>query len=162
MLVIVCYESLVLNFLSAGDDDPETRRAEMSCGHAVTPQSLTAWCRSLLDQVIHLFRLKNQYLLTGTYSNLKVCLHFILRVSTSSCVLPLKKAHYRNAMQNGPMQKCGGWLYWLKKSRAILKRRWLSLLQLSTANTKQWVTGINPNIYPEIIAFLNRFIKDAF
>ncbi|XP_071374392.1 probable E3 ubiquitin-protein ligase RNF144A-A isoform X3 [Centroberyx affinis] len=25
-------------------------RAEMSCGHAVTPESLTGWCRSLLDQ----------------------------------------------------------------------------------------------------------------
>lgn len=25
-------------------------RAEMSCGHAVTPESLTAWCRSLLDK----------------------------------------------------------------------------------------------------------------
>lgn len=24
----------------------------MSCGHAVTPESLTAWCRSLLDQVL--------------------------------------------------------------------------------------------------------------
>ncbi|XP_063048609.1 uncharacterized protein DDB_G0292642 [Engraulis encrasicolus] len=33
-----------------GDDDRDTLRAEMSCGHAVTPQSLTAWCRSLLDQ----------------------------------------------------------------------------------------------------------------
>ncbi|XP_067257801.1 uncharacterized protein si:ch211-212k18.15 [Chanodichthys erythropterus] len=38
-----------------GDDDPETRRAEMSCGHAVTPQSLTGWCRSLLDQGQHKF-----------------------------------------------------------------------------------------------------------
>lgn len=27
-------------------------RAEMSCGHAVTPESLTGWCRSLLDQVL--------------------------------------------------------------------------------------------------------------
>ncbi|XP_026122543.1 uncharacterized protein LOC113105597 isoform X3 [Carassius auratus] len=64
-----------------GDDDPETRRAEMSCGHAVTPESLTGWCRSLLD-----------------------------RVSTSSYALHFKKAHYKNAMQNGPMLKCGGWL----------------------------------------------------
>lgn len=129
----------------------------MTCGHAVTPQSLTAWCRSLLDQVIHLFKLKNQFLLTGTYSKLKVC--HILRVSTSSYALHLEKAHCKDAMQNGPMWKCGGWLYWHKRSSAILKRRWLSLLQLSTANTKQWVTGINHNIYPRTIVFLNRFIK---
>merc|ERR1719309_991357 len=32
------------------DDDPNNPRAEMSCGHAVTPQSLTAFCRSLLDK----------------------------------------------------------------------------------------------------------------
>ncbi|XP_070849580.1 probable E3 ubiquitin-protein ligase RNF144A-A [Chaetodon trifascialis] len=31
-------------------------RAEMSCGHAVTPESLTAWCRSLLDQGQHKFK----------------------------------------------------------------------------------------------------------
>lgn len=32
------------------DDDLSILRAEMSCGHAVSPESLTAWCRSLLDQ----------------------------------------------------------------------------------------------------------------
>ncbi|XP_062849644.1 uncharacterized protein si:ch211-212k18.15 [Trichomycterus rosablanca] len=32
------------------DDDPNTMRAEMSCGHAVTSESLTAWCRSVLDK----------------------------------------------------------------------------------------------------------------
>ncbi|KAI5104236.1 hypothetical protein C0J45_5862 [Silurus meridionalis] len=32
------------------DDDPNIQRLEMSCGHAVSPLSLTAYCRSLLDQ----------------------------------------------------------------------------------------------------------------
>ncbi|XP_028851639.1 probable E3 ubiquitin-protein ligase ARI7 [Denticeps clupeoides] len=32
------------------DDDPDVKRMEMSCGHAVSSQSLTSWCRSLLDQ----------------------------------------------------------------------------------------------------------------
>lgn len=31
-------------------DDPDTLKAKMSCGHAVKPQSLTGWCRSLMDQ----------------------------------------------------------------------------------------------------------------
>lgn len=35
-------------FCAAGDD---SLVAEMSCGHAVTAESLTGWCRSLLDQV---------------------------------------------------------------------------------------------------------------
>ncbi|XP_060690231.1 uncharacterized protein LOC132821585 isoform X2 [Hemiscyllium ocellatum] len=33
-----------------GDDTPNVLRVEMSCGHAVDPNSLTAWCRSLIDQ----------------------------------------------------------------------------------------------------------------
>ncbi|XP_071234241.1 E3 ubiquitin-protein ligase RNF19A-like [Salvelinus alpinus] len=33
-----------------GDDYPEILKAEMSCGHAVTPESLTEWCRMLLNQ----------------------------------------------------------------------------------------------------------------
>ncbi|XP_047674255.1 uncharacterized protein si:ch211-212k18.15 [Tachysurus fulvidraco] len=37
------------------DDDPNTQRIEMSCGHAVTPESLTAYCRSLLDQAKYKF-----------------------------------------------------------------------------------------------------------
>ncbi|KAK3546652.1 hypothetical protein QTP70_031428 [Hemibagrus guttatus] len=40
---------------TALDDDPNTQRLEMSCGHAVTPESLTAYCRSLLDQAIFLY-----------------------------------------------------------------------------------------------------------
>ncbi|KAI9543278.1 hypothetical protein NQZ68_011927 [Dissostichus eleginoides] len=35
---------------------PEELCAEMSCGHAVTPQSFTAWCRSLLDQGQYKFK----------------------------------------------------------------------------------------------------------
>ncbi|KAM6949304.1 LOW QUALITY PROTEIN: E3 ubiquitin-protein ligase-like [Aplochiton taeniatus] len=38
------------------DDDDNNLRAEMSCGHAVTPESLTGWCRSLLDQGQHKFK----------------------------------------------------------------------------------------------------------
>ena len=32
-----------------GDDDTKILRAELSCGHAVDPNSLTGWCRSLID-----------------------------------------------------------------------------------------------------------------
>ncbi|KAL6118511.1 uncharacterized protein ACO6RY_03299 [Pungitius sinensis] len=50
-----------LKFVNRPDDlDPhssdQSLRAEMSCGHAVTPESLTGWCRSLLDQSQHTFR----------------------------------------------------------------------------------------------------------
>ncbi|KAK2863039.1 hypothetical protein Q5P01_002572 [Channa striata] len=37
-------------------DDEDSLRAEMSCGHAVTPESLTLWCRSQLDEGIYKFR----------------------------------------------------------------------------------------------------------
>uniref|UniRef100_A0A3Q3K141 RING-type domain-containing protein n=2 Tax=Monopterus albus TaxID=43700 RepID=A0A3Q3K141_MONAL len=40
-------EEDVLDFLCEGF---KSRRALMSCGHAVTPMSLTKWCRTLLDQ----------------------------------------------------------------------------------------------------------------
>ncbi|XP_006875288.1 PREDICTED: uncharacterized protein LOC102834533 [Chrysochloris asiatica] len=33
-----------------GDEYEDMERVEMSCGHAVDPGSLTAWCRSLMDQ----------------------------------------------------------------------------------------------------------------
>nr|XP_046237254.1 probable E3 ubiquitin-protein ligase ARI5 isoform X1 [Scatophagus argus] len=38
------------------DEGDKCLRAEMSCGHAVTPQSLTGWCRSLLDQGQYKFK----------------------------------------------------------------------------------------------------------
>ncbi|XP_032400019.1 probable E3 ubiquitin-protein ligase ARI8 [Etheostoma spectabile] len=53
-----CYDPLdaTLKFVD-GDDDLDFlcenfkgRRAKMSCGHAVTPMSLTKWCRRLLDE----------------------------------------------------------------------------------------------------------------
>ncbi|XP_038588331.1 E3 ubiquitin-protein ligase RNF144A-like [Micropterus salmoides] len=53
-----CYDprDRTLTFVS-GDDDLDflcdefkSLRAKMSCGHAVTPMSLTNWCRRLLDQ----------------------------------------------------------------------------------------------------------------
>ncbi|XP_028285087.1 probable E3 ubiquitin-protein ligase ARI5 [Parambassis ranga] len=44
-----------LNPLPPPDGD-QNLRAEMSCGHAVTPESLTGWCRSLLDQGQYKFK----------------------------------------------------------------------------------------------------------
>lgn len=38
--------------LVAAEEGDHSLRAEMSCGHAVTADSLTDWCRSLLDQVL--------------------------------------------------------------------------------------------------------------
>uniref|UniRef100_A0A8C2Z1V6 RING-type domain-containing protein n=1 Tax=Cyclopterus lumpus TaxID=8103 RepID=A0A8C2Z1V6_CYCLU len=38
------------------DEGDQGLRAEMSCGHAVTPESLTGWCRSLLDQGQYKFK----------------------------------------------------------------------------------------------------------
>ncbi|KAL0970201.1 hypothetical protein UPYG_G00238660 [Umbra pygmaea] len=32
------------------DDDPSVLKAEMSCGHAVTAESLTGWCKHLLSE----------------------------------------------------------------------------------------------------------------
>ncbi|XP_037615325.1 uncharacterized protein LOC119482032 [Sebastes umbrosus] len=57
-------EDTGLKFVSRPDDlDPlppeegdECLRTEMSCGHAVTPESLTGWCRSLLDQGQYKFK----------------------------------------------------------------------------------------------------------
>lgn len=53
-----CYDprDKTLTFVDGEDDldflceDFKSRRAQMSCGHAVTPTSLTNWCRKLLDQ----------------------------------------------------------------------------------------------------------------
>uniref|UniRef100_A0A3P8PBS9 RING-type domain-containing protein n=1 Tax=Astatotilapia calliptera TaxID=8154 RepID=A0A3P8PBS9_ASTCA len=53
-----CYDfcDQTLKFVDGEDDldflceDFKSRRAQMSCGHAVTPTSLTNWCRRLLDQ----------------------------------------------------------------------------------------------------------------
>ncbi|XP_019209535.1 uncharacterized protein LOC112841627 [Oreochromis niloticus] len=53
-----CYDphNKTLKFVDGEDDldflyeDFRSLRAQMSCGHAVTPTSLTNWCRRLLDQ----------------------------------------------------------------------------------------------------------------
>lgn len=37
------------------DDDPDGKRAKMPCGHAISPDSLTAYCRSLLSSGKYLF-----------------------------------------------------------------------------------------------------------
>ncbi|KAK5858704.1 hypothetical protein PBY51_002825 [Eleginops maclovinus] len=53
-----CYDpqDATLTFVEGNDDldflceDFKSLRAKMSCGHAVTPMSLTLWCRCLLDR----------------------------------------------------------------------------------------------------------------
>ncbi|XP_051285273.1 uncharacterized protein LOC127379558 [Dicentrarchus labrax] len=53
-----CYDptDTTLTFVDGDDDmdflciDYKSLRAKMSCGHAVTPMSLTDWCRRLLDK----------------------------------------------------------------------------------------------------------------
>ncbi|XP_047447929.1 uncharacterized protein LOC125012182 [Mugil cephalus] len=40
----------------SSDDEDSSLKAEMSCGHAVTPESLTQYCRSQLDQGNYQFR----------------------------------------------------------------------------------------------------------
>ncbi|KAM6909064.1 E3 ubiquitin-protein ligase RNF19A-like [Xenentodon cancila] len=55
-------QDATLKFVNKGDDlDPvssdfSSLRAEMSCGHAVTPDSLTQWCRSQLSEGNYKFR----------------------------------------------------------------------------------------------------------
>ncbi|RUP44414.1 hypothetical protein BC936DRAFT_149483 [Jimgerdemannia flammicorona] len=34
---------------TSADEDPDNLRAKMSCGHAIGPESLTAYCRSIVD-----------------------------------------------------------------------------------------------------------------
>ncbi|XP_035531654.1 uncharacterized protein LOC118338460 [Morone saxatilis] len=46
-----------LDPLCSDDDDDDCLRAEMSCGHAVTPESLTQWCRSQLDEGNYKFQM---------------------------------------------------------------------------------------------------------
>lgn len=43
----------------------------MSCGHAVTPESLTLWCRMQLDEVACVF--KNSFQIYYTFNESKVC-----------------------------------------------------------------------------------------
>uniref|UniRef100_A0A3Q4IGC7 RING-type domain-containing protein n=1 Tax=Neolamprologus brichardi TaxID=32507 RepID=A0A3Q4IGC7_NEOBR len=45
-----CYNPLDLTFTFVDREDDLDCKAQMSCGHAVTPTSLTNWCRRLLDQ----------------------------------------------------------------------------------------------------------------
>ncbi|XP_039631136.1 uncharacterized protein LOC120542622 isoform X1 [Polypterus senegalus] len=49
-------DSKLVSLVTAGDDDPNTLRTEMSCGHATNPDSLTGWCRSLMDEGLYVFK----------------------------------------------------------------------------------------------------------
>ncbi|XP_037704624.1 uncharacterized protein LOC119543877 [Choloepus didactylus] len=45
-----CFRLWIAGIGDTGDEYDGTQRVQMSCGHGVDPGSLTAWCRSLIDQ----------------------------------------------------------------------------------------------------------------
>lgn len=51
LFLVITTSTYLLLCTSVSDDDCNSLRAEMSCGHAVTPGSLTEWCRSQLKEV---------------------------------------------------------------------------------------------------------------
>lgn len=86
---------------TAGDDDPGSLRALMSCGHAVTSQSLTAWCRSLLDRVL--------FSSPGYFPSMIGSLSFVNKQSSILCVLILQQQYEFTcpALVNGINESCG-------------------------------------------------------
>uniref|UniRef100_A0A669EKK5 Uncharacterized protein n=1 Tax=Oreochromis niloticus TaxID=8128 RepID=A0A669EKK5_ORENI len=75
-----------LDFLCEGFKSP---RAQMSCGHAVTPTSLTNWCRRLLDQG------ESRFVCGGSGCNVEWTFAEVFKMAL---LTPQENAHFRRTM----------------------------------------------------------------
>ncbi|KAL4006873.1 estrogen-related receptor gamma [Sarotherodon galilaeus] len=76
-----------LDFLCEGFKSP---RAQMSCGHAVTPTSLTNWCRRLLDQG------KSRFVCGGSGCSAEWTFGEVCKLALLD---PLEKEYFRKTME---------------------------------------------------------------
>lgn len=140
---------------SVSEDGDGCLRAEMSCGHAVTPESLTLWCRSQLDEVPHVLcwrresynsrtvltavTQKSCAAATVVFCDPKLVLLFVvLRGFIHSDALQwLKVPHC--VINSGCTRKCADWLICLWRKWSTLRRPWPAWLLLNTVRFSQWV-----------------------
>lgn len=120
----------------------------MSCGHAVTPQSLTGWCRSLLDQVtLHLTLsiMRNQICFLPCQRlppNLTVSMPLDFRVNSYLSALLWSMTPLICVTKCGRMRKCADLHCWLPKRCGTSKRTSPDWLQQDTVISKQLVSLI--------------------